>query len=78
MSSIETAVERAGLRAIADACGVSYQAVQRWVRNGALPRTEWTGETNYAEAIAAIPAADVTVDDLCPGLSVVNARRAAA
>ncbi len=27
-------------------------AVIKWVRKGHLPRTEWTGETNYAERIA--------------------------
>ena len=44
------AIEEAGLQPLADACGVTYQAVRKWEKNG-LPRTEWTGETNHAEAI---------------------------
>lgn len=32
---------------------VTYQAVLKWARQGRLPRTEWTGETRYAKAIAA-------------------------
>lgn len=33
---------------------VSYQAVKKWEAKGRLPRTEWTGETNYAAAIELI------------------------
>lgn len=49
----------AGLRTVARACGVTYQAVRKWEANGKLPRTEYTGETNYAMRIAeACKAAD--------------------
>lgn len=34
-------------------CGRSRQAVDKWVMNGRLPRTEYTGETCYAEKLAA-------------------------
>ena len=40
----------------AKACGVVYQAVQKWRAKGRLPRTEHTGETNHAERIAAAAA----------------------
>lgn len=37
---------------VADVCGVSQRAIYKWINNGKLPRTEYTGETNYAEKIA--------------------------
>lgn len=37
---------------VADACGVSQRAIYKWMGNGKLPRTEYTGETKYAEKIA--------------------------
>ncbi|WP_218186359.1 hypothetical protein [Terasakiispira papahanaumokuakeensis] len=35
-------------------CGRSRQAVDKWIVNGRLPRTEYTGETCYAEQLAAV------------------------
>ncbi|WP_347460975.1 hypothetical protein ABEF79_05945 [Acinetobacter sp. ANC 7454] len=35
-----------------DACGVSAAIVGRWIRQKHLPRTEYTGETDYATALA--------------------------
>jgi hypothetical protein len=50
-----------GLKRLADACGLkSYQAVLKWEAAGRLPRTEWTGETNYAEAIEQVTDGKVT------------------
>lgn|GEM_PF-502764 len=37
----------------ARACDVSRQAVDKWIANGYLPRTDYTGETNYAYRLAA-------------------------
>ena len=33
-------------------CGVTRQAVDKWMQNCCLPRTEYTGETLYAEKLA--------------------------
>lgn len=50
-SLVKKAVQAAGgPTAVAKATGKSYQAVLKWMAKG-LPRTEWTGETNYAAAI---------------------------
>ena len=41
-----------GVVSLAKHCGVTYQAVRRWERHNRLPRTDLTGETEYARAIA--------------------------
>lgn len=50
---IEKAVQEAGgSKIVASECGLrSQQAVMKWMRAGKLPRTEWTGETNYSAVI---------------------------
>ncbi len=47
------AIEVVGLKEVAAACGVSYQAVRKWESKNRFPRTEFTGETDYAARIAA-------------------------
>ena len=55
MNSLRELVEQAGgVEAVSKACGVSIRAVYKWVEKGCLPRTEYTGETCHAEAIAEI------------------------
>lgn len=51
MNLISEAISIAGRKNLAKSCGVTHQAVKRWERNGHLPRTEWTEETNYSEII---------------------------
>lgn len=41
-----------GIGAAARVCGRSYQALNKWRQAGSLPRTEYTGETKYAESLA--------------------------
>lgn len=48
---IAKAIRIVGLQPLAAACGVTYQAVRLWERNNRMPRTEWTGETQYAQII---------------------------
>lgn len=51
--SIAEAVNLAGgAIAVAKACGKSRQAVDKWIHSDKLPRTEYTGETRYAELIS--------------------------
>lgn len=52
-SPLTQAIDAVGLQPLAKACGVTYQALRKWEARGRLPRTEWTGETNYAEKLAA-------------------------
>lgn len=41
-----------GIGAAARVCGRSYQALNKWRLAASLPRTDYTGETNYAERLA--------------------------
>ncbi|MBX9609720.1 MAG: helix-turn-helix domain-containing protein [Gammaproteobacteria bacterium] len=61
---ITVAIELVGLQPLASACGVTYQALRKWEKAGRLPRTEWTGETNYSETIEALTGGRVTKADL--------------
>lgn len=37
---------------VAHACGLTPKAIYKWIERGTLPRTEFTGETEYAKRIA--------------------------
>ncbi|AXI04356.1 helix-turn-helix domain-containing protein [Aquirhabdus parva] len=53
VSALEKAIAAVGGQANAAAiCNISVAAIGRWVKRGHLPRTEYTGETNYAELLA--------------------------
>ncbi|WP_367599242.1 hypothetical protein [Pseudomonas fulva] len=59
MQALKKAVDDAGgVAAVALACGKSRRAVYKWLTAGCLPRTEYTGETSYAEKIAALAKAN--------------------
>ena len=64
INPVTEAIEILGLRPLADGCKLkSYQAVKKWEKNG-LPRTEWTGETNYSENIESLTNGQVTKERL--------------
>lgn len=48
----EVILEAGGAVSVAAACKVSPRAVYKWLDSGRLPRTEYSGETRYAELIA--------------------------
>ncbi|ROQ58114.1 hypothetical protein EDF83_2448 [Pseudomonas protegens] len=41
-----------GIGVAAQICGRSSQALSKWRQSGRWPRTEYTGETQYAELLA--------------------------
>lgn len=43
-------------------CGIKRQAVDKWLVKGALPRTEYTGETSYASKLAEASAGKFTAE----------------
>ncbi len=59
--------KRSGVSQIAAICGVTPQAVKKWVVAGRLPRTEFTGETNHAEKICRAYPGLVTASELKAG-----------
>lgn len=53
MNLIKEAVRLAGgTGKAAQACGVSPRAVNKWIKSGRLPRTEYSGETNHAQRLS--------------------------
>jgi hypothetical protein len=64
MNYITEVIEIAGLKKVADAVGLSHQAVRKWEDRQALPRTDYTGETNYASKLAELSGGKVTVEQL--------------
>lgn len=74
MNLISTAISIIGLHELAAECSVTYQAVQRWKKNGCLPRTEWTGETNYSEIIEKLTKGQVTKKQLLGTRGILNSK----
>ncbi|WP_162475296.1 Cro/Cl family transcriptional regulator [Candidatus Erwinia dacicola] len=37
---------------VANVCGLTPKAVYKWMEKGSLPRTDFTGETDYATRIS--------------------------
>ncbi len=67
---IELAVKQVGSSAaVAEALGVSRQAVDRWRKAGRLPRTDYTGETNYATKLSLLTRGAFSRDQLLRRLS---------
>lgn len=57
MSALRESINKVGGVANAAAvCGVSQRAIYKWLTAAALPRTEYTGETDYAVRLAAVAA----------------------
>ncbi|MFC0708333.1 hypothetical protein [Azorhizophilus paspali] len=57
MSALREAISKIdGVANAASICGVSQRAIYKWLTAGALPRTEYTGETDYAVRLAAAAA----------------------
>lgn len=62
MATLRKAIECVGgAPKAAKACGVSVRAVYKWLSADSLPRTEYTGETDYIARLAAAAA-----DNGCP------------
>ena len=57
---------------------LTRQGVVRWIANGRLPTTDYSGKTNYAEQIQTLLEGEVTAEELCPGITQsLKAQRAA-
>ena len=75
---LDRAVEFVGLAKLSRELTVSHQAIRKWQRAGRMPRTEWTGETDYSQAIQRLTAGAVSRDMLLAKWPAVEAPAPAA
>ncbi|WHP46397.1 hypothetical protein QMO40_07110 [Mannheimia bovis] len=53
MNDLKQIIESIGsVLKVSELLGVSHSAIHRWLIANALPRTEWTGETDYAQRLS--------------------------
>jgi len=53
MSALKESIAAAGgVTKASLVCGVSPRAIYKWITADSLPRTDYTGETKYAEKLA--------------------------
>lgn len=77
--TVKQAVDFAGGAARAGAvCGVSTRAIYKWISSGCLPRTEYTGETCYAEKLAKASCGAFSAAELLEKASPSHASRLSA
>lgn len=53
-----------GVASAAKTCGLTVRAVYKWIDRGRLPRTEYTGETDYAKQLEEATNGAVTAQEL--------------
>lgn len=49
---------------VSNICDVTVRAVYKWIARGRLPRTEYTGETDYAKQLEEATNGAVTAKEL--------------
>lgn len=64
--ALELAFQTLGPTKIASLCSVKGPSAIKWRKKGRLPRTEWTGETDYASIIVEAMNGVVTRSQLVP------------
>ncbi|MDP0496388.1 MAG: hypothetical protein Q7Q73_09285 [Verrucomicrobiota bacterium JB024] len=65
MSNLKRVIDAAGGPTKASRkCGISVRAIYKWINAESLPRTEYTGETCYAEALADASDGRFTADEI--------------
>ena len=65
MSPLELAVLfLGGYQGTGRVCGVTFMTVGRWIKQGKLPRTELSGDTDYASKIEQALKGKITRDEL--------------
>ena len=64
MNSLAHAIAMIGVQKLSKICSVTPQAILKWKKRGRLPRTEWTGETDYASRIEKITNGQIKREDL--------------
>lgn len=79
MSPLKKSIDDAGgVTVVALACGLTPRAIYKWLTAGSLPRTEYTGETRYAERISALASANGKPFEASRLLSEAHPKKSAA
>jgi DNA-binding transcriptional regulator YdaS (Cro superfamily) len=78
MNTVQKSLDKArailgSYAAVGAVCGgLSGKAVEKWRKRGRLPRTEYTGETHYAELIERATEGAIQQADLRPEVSLAT------
>jgi DNA-binding transcriptional regulator YiaG len=64
MSILEKTVNKIGLIHLSAYLNISHQSVKKWMNKNCLPRTEFTGETQYAQLIEKATGGKIKAKDL--------------
>lgn len=76
MSALKASITKiGGVANAASVCGVSRRAIYKWLTAESLPRTDYTGETDYARRLAEASNGQFTADWL---LAEASPKKAAA
>ncbi len=49
--AIDIAIQRHGIEKVSKLMNISVSSIRKWKRDGRLPRTEFTGESDYASIL---------------------------
>jgi len=52
MKTLTEIIDEISVFKVSQLCGVSERAIYKWRKANVLPRTDYTGETHYAEALS--------------------------
>lgn len=64
MKTLTQIIDHIGASNVAQLCGITSRAVYKWRASNTLPRTDYTGETQYAEKLANALNNKITADDI--------------
>ena len=64
MEPLKDVISDYGWQVLSAELGVSPQAIRKWLVSGRLPRSEFSGETTYAQKIEAITKGGTKAADL--------------
>ncbi|MFQ1046951.1 helix-turn-helix domain-containing protein [Avibacterium paragallinarum] len=64
MKTLVQIIDHIGVSNVAKLCGITTRAVYKWRASNSLPRTDYTGETQYAEKLASVLNSEITANDI--------------
>ncbi|KAF0804906.1 regulatory protein [Alcanivorax xiamenensis] len=65
MPSLKSVIDDAGgVASVSRLLGISPRAIYKWLEAGSLPRTEYSGETDYAQKLARLDAVEHSASEI--------------